>query len=59
MAINYATNTLTLSTALVWKSGDGVHLNYSGNAPDVGAFEFGLEDANDANMARLNPTSNF
>ncbi|MGB5443971.1 MAG: right-handed parallel beta-helix repeat-containing protein, partial [Psychromonas sp.] len=56
VAINYATNTLTLSTALVWKSGDGVHLNYSGNAPDVGAFEFGLEDANDANMARLNPT---
>lgn len=43
-AINYATNTLTLSAPLTWSAGQGVHLAYAGSAPDIGAFEFGLPD---------------
>ena len=39
-SIDYSTNTLTLSRSLTWNTGDGVHLKYSGNSPDVGAFEF-------------------
>lgn len=38
-AINYATNTLTLSTSLSWTSGQRLSLKYNGNAPDLGAFE--------------------
>lgn len=42
VAINYATATLTLDTALSWSSGQGLHLAYSGGKPDPGAFESGL-----------------
>jgi hypothetical protein len=38
--INYAANTLTLSSAMSWNAGDGVSLKYSGTSPDIGAFEF-------------------
>jgi hypothetical protein len=38
--INYATNTLTLESAMSWNAGDGVALKYSGTSPDIGAFEF-------------------
>lgn len=44
-AIDYSTNTLTLSGPLTWTSGQGVHLAYAGSAPDIGAFEFGMTDA--------------
>lgn len=54
LAINYATNTITLSTSLTWNNGDGVHLKYAGNAPDVGAFEFGATQTK-----RPNPPSNL
>lgn len=39
-AINYATRTLTLATALTWSDNQGVSLPYNGSAPDRGAFEF-------------------
>lgn len=45
VSIDYEANSLTLSRDLTWSSGDGVHLDYSGDAPDVGAFEFGLHAA--------------
>ncbi len=41
LAIDYATNTLTLDTPLSWSAGQGLHLAFSGSAPDVGAFEHG------------------
>jgi hypothetical protein len=34
-------NNLTLDKVFTWANNQGVHLNYSGNAPDMGAFEFG------------------
>jgi parallel beta-helix repeat protein len=42
-AIDYATNTLTIDRPLTWNAGQGVHLAYTGSAPDVGAYEYGLE----------------
>jgi hypothetical protein len=40
VSIDMDNNTLTLSNSLKWGRHDGVHLNYSGKAPDIGAFEF-------------------
>jgi hypothetical protein len=39
VSIDYAANTLTLDTSLTWTNGQGVSLAYSGNAPDIGAYE--------------------
>ena len=33
-------NTIIVSSSLTWTNGQGVALPYSGNAPDVGAFEY-------------------
>ena len=35
-AINYATNTLTLGSAISWTQGDTVNLPFGGTAPDMG-----------------------
>ena len=43
LQINYALRTLTLDRPLAWKAGQGVALKYAGSAPDLGAFEFGLD----------------
>ena len=51
VAIDYATNTLTLDHSLSWGAGVGVHVNYAGAAPDEGAFE--------ANVVRPNPPTNL
>jgi len=40
--INYNTNTLTLDRSLTWTAGQGVSLVYSGNGPDIGAYEYTL-----------------
>ena len=37
-------NRLTLDRELSWNTGDGVSLPYMGEAPDLGALEFGAED---------------
>jgi hypothetical protein len=42
-AIDYKTNTLTLDRAVTWTKGQGVALRYGGSAPDMGAFESGLD----------------
>jgi len=38
-------NVLTLDRELSWNAGDGVSPPYAGKAPDLGAYEFGAEDA--------------
>ncbi|MFN8360554.1 MAG: right-handed parallel beta-helix repeat-containing protein [Candidatus Kapaibacterium sp.] len=39
-AINYTTNTLTLTTPLSWQNGQGLSLKYSGKAPEMGVYEY-------------------
>jgi hypothetical protein len=39
LEIDYSTNTLIIDAPLSWSAGQGLHLAYSGSAPDVGAFE--------------------
>ncbi|MCP4903248.1 MAG: hypothetical protein GY906_40315 [bacterium] len=39
LAIDYALNVLTVDTPLSWTAGQGVHLAYAGDAPEVGAHE--------------------
>jgi len=41
--VDYTGNTLTLEEPLSWSAGLGVHLAYTGDAPDAGAFERGLD----------------
>ena len=43
-AIDLATHTLSLDAPLTWSAGQGVHVAYAGAAPDMGAFEHGLEE---------------
>ena len=39
LEIDYENHTLMLDRSLSWEQGDGVHLGFQGEAPDVGAFE--------------------
>lgn len=39
--VNYSTHTITVDASVTWTQGDGVALAYSGNAPDIGAYEYG------------------
>ncbi len=39
--VDYATNTITVDTALTWTQNQGIALAYLGSAPDAGAFEYG------------------
>jgi hypothetical protein len=41
VAINDATNTITLASAVTWAVNAPVTLPFSGNAPDMGALEYG------------------
>lgn len=38
-AVDYSTNTITLADAVTWTQGQGVSLDYSDAAPDLGAYE--------------------
>lgn len=40
-AIDYANNRITVDRDLSWAANTGVNLQYSGNRPDIGAFESG------------------
>jgi len=40
-AIDYETNTITLENELSWQKDTPVYLDYTGNGPDLGAFEYG------------------
>jgi hypothetical protein len=33
-------NSITINNSLIWTANQGVHLDYSGSAPDIGAFEY-------------------
>jgi len=39
VGVNYNSNTITLGGSISWNSGDAVNYAYSGNGPDIGAFE--------------------
>lgn len=39
-SINYDTNTITVTTAIDIVNDEGLSLNYSGAAPDIGAYEY-------------------
>ena len=41
-SIDYNSNTITLDSSLTWNANQGVSLAYSGSAPDIGAYDFGL-----------------
>ncbi|MCH8215233.1 MAG: right-handed parallel beta-helix repeat-containing protein, partial [Planctomycetes bacterium] len=43
--IDYDRNSLKLDSSLSWSAGQGVSLAYSGSAPDLGAYEYGLTQA--------------
>ncbi len=36
-------NTITIDKTLTWDEGDSVSLIFSGSAPDIGAYEYGIE----------------
>ena len=38
--VDYSTNTITVDESLTWTKGQGVSLAYSGNKPDIGAYEY-------------------
>jgi parallel beta-helix repeat protein len=38
--VDYENNIITVDTPLTWSSGQGVSSPYSGNSPDMGAYEF-------------------
>jgi len=38
--VDYDNNILTLNQSINWEEGQGVHLPYSGNTPDIGFYEF-------------------
>ena len=42
VAVDYTSQTLTLDRPFSWTAGQGVALQFSGNAPDIGAFETNL-----------------
>lgn len=53
VAVDLATNTLTVDRPLTWHDRQGVHLAYAGAAPDIGAYEFGLETVTAPLMPRV------
>jgi len=40
ISIDYSSNIIKVEESLNWNEGDGVSLPYTGQAPDIGAFEF-------------------
>ena len=45
-SIDYTSNRIELESSVSWNKGDGISLPYSGDKPDIGAFEYGLIQAN-------------
>jgi hypothetical protein len=41
--VDFAGNRLETDRELSWDAGQPVTLDYAGKAPDMGAFEFGME----------------
>lgn len=40
--IDYDTNKIVVDRSISWTKGDSIGLQYTGNSPDIGAFEYGL-----------------
>jgi hypothetical protein len=40
VGVDYTANKITVDKSLIWISGQGVGLAYSGSAPDIGAYEY-------------------
>jgi hypothetical protein len=41
--VNYVTNAITIDQSITWIQGQGICLSYVGNAPDIGAYEYGAD----------------
>jgi len=41
--VDYGTNTITVNASLTWTQDQGIALAYVGNAPDIGAHEYGSQ----------------
>jgi hypothetical protein len=39
-SVNYYNNIIVLESSIAWNKGDGISLPYTGNKPDIGAFEY-------------------
>lgn len=52
--VDYNNNVLTVDKSLTWSANQGVSLQYSGSAPDIGAFENGT-----SGVSTLSPPTNF
>jgi hypothetical protein len=57
VAVNHATNTLTLSAAVSFTDGQGVAVRYEGAAPDMGARERGASGTSGVTKSRPRPPS--
>ncbi|MCJ7750106.1 MAG: hypothetical protein MUQ65_03275, partial [Armatimonadetes bacterium] len=40
LKVDYQANSITLDRSISWKQGDPVTLDYAGEAPDIGVFEY-------------------
>jgi len=43
LKVDYSNNKITLDSTISWSIGDGVSLRYAGSAPDIGAYEYGVD----------------
>lgn len=53
--IDYESNTITLDHPLSWLKGQGISLSYSGNAPDLGAFEYNPVKTSEKSQKQSSP----
>jgi hypothetical protein len=56
-SINYDTNTITVSSPISWTAGDGVALDFSGNAPDQGVQSSATATPTPTATATATPTA--
>lgn len=40
--VDYESNSIIIEQNISWQQGDGIYSDYEGNAPDLGAFEYGI-----------------
>ncbi len=58
LIVDYNNNLITLDRILNWTSGLGISLPYAGSAPDLGAYEYGLnQDSTLAASVAASPSS--
>jgi hypothetical protein len=57
VSVDDANNTITVDTAISFRSGDPVNLPFNGVAPDVGAYESGSTGVSAPNLISVDPVS--